>query len=100
MSFASCFCYDLAHSVAERVQFLAVDTSLVNIKLSLNLTRLSNISSYLWIGELFGFSTEFSDTGRFEKCLKFGLGFGVDRGVDITGCSGNGGCTDDTVNNV
>ena len=28
MSFASCFCYDLAHSVTERAQFLAVDTSL------------------------------------------------------------------------
>ena len=28
MSFASCFCYDLAHSVAERAHFLAVDPSL------------------------------------------------------------------------
>ena len=28
MSFASCFCYDLAHNAAERAHFLAVDTSL------------------------------------------------------------------------
>ena len=31
MSFASCFCHDLAHSAAKRAHFLAVDTFLATL---------------------------------------------------------------------